>query len=206
MNKDMVYGVCSGGGGTEPAGYHQPYPSSADLHQYYAHCQAYDQPQTYLSPSLSATDAAHQHRSQALQDGPPSYTTLEEYNNYQHMTSQPPQAYDYAQPNPCAPAPYAGYLDHAAQYRHVSMGLYPHHDAVRECGMAMMGTAPPLPHQQPQQTVPTYKWMQVKRNVPKPGKEIVLTYGVVAVFFFLSAQIVYVMIVMISEQCRRIEW
>ena len=166
MNKDMVYGVC----GTE-AGYHQPYPSSAELHQYYAHCQAYEQPQAYLASPLTANDA-HQHRSQqttSLQDGPPSYTSLEDYGAYQHM-GQPTQAYDYSQTNPCPPGTYPGYLDPAAQYRHVSMGLYPHHDAVRECGMAMMGGGPPLPHQQPQQNVPTYKWMQVKRNVPKPGE------------------------------------
>ena len=168
----MVYGVC----GSE-TGYHQPYPSSAELQQYYAHCQAYDQPQAYLSPTLAATEA-HQHRSQhsaasALQDAPPSYTSLEDYGAYQqHMGQQAAQAYDYSQANPCPPGGYPGYLDATAQYRHVSMGLYSHHDAaVRECGMAMMGNGPPLPHQQPQQNVPTYKWMQVKRNVPKPGKD-----------------------------------
>ncbi|XP_076031701.1 uncharacterized protein LOC143019669 [Oratosquilla oratoria] len=67
---------------------------------------------------------------------------------------------------------YSGYLDPAAQYRHMSMGLYAH-DSVRDaCGMGgMMGGGAPhgLPHHQPQQTVPTYKWMQVKRNVPKPA-------------------------------------
>lgn len=176
--------------------HHQVYPSSAELHQYYAHhCQAatYDQPpQAYaLPPPLSsAAVESHQqqHRSQqqttsatsasslsSLQDAtilPPSYTSLDDYGGYAQHMSQAAQPYDYTQGNPCPPGGYPGYLDPNAQYRHVSMGLYPHHDAVRECGMAaMMGAGHPLPHQQPQQNVPTYKWMQVKRNVPKPGKK-----------------------------------
>ena len=28
----------------------------------------------------------------------------------------------------------------------------------------------------PQQAVPTYKWMQVKRNVPKPGRKMEKVY------------------------------
>lgn len=176
----MVYGVCNA-----EAGYHsQTY--SAELQHYYAQCQGSDpvQGQTYLPPSLTPVET---HRAQppvSLQENhvAVSYTNLDDYGGYgQHVGSQP--HYDYSASVQaagqisagCAPATpaYAGYLDPAAQYRHMSMGLYAHHDGVRDaCGMtAMMGGSTPhgLPHHQPQQSVPTYKWMQVKRNVPKPG-------------------------------------
>ncbi|XP_071532315.1 homeobox protein Hox-A1 [Panulirus ornatus] len=192
---NMVYGVCNA-----DSGYHsQAY--SSELQHYYAQCQSHDavQGQTYIPPALTPTD---HHRSQhaALQDAhvPSSYTNLDEYSTVcypghaaagvpgQHHVSQ---SYDYSSAvqaaavaggvggqtgvmSPAAAGGYPGYLDPAAQYRHMSMGLYAHHEGVREaCGVGgMMGGSPhALPHHQPQQAVPTYKWMQVKRNVPKPA-------------------------------------
>lgn len=186
----MVYGVCNA-----ETGYHsQAY--SAELQHYYAQCQGQEavQTQTYLSPSLSQVDS---HRSQGpipLQDSHVgvSYTNLDDYNGYgQHLSQHP---YDYSgavqagQLNTACTPPtthtYAGYLDPATQYRHMSMGIYTHHDGVREaCSMtAMMGSSPHcLPHHQPQQSVPTYKWMQVKRNVPKPGKIIAIKHSLLLI-------------------------
>lgn len=174
----MVYGVVCGS--TDAVNYshhHQSYPSSAELHQYYAHHyqNAYDQPPQPYSlpppPTLTAAVEVHQqraHQQPSIQDTtiiPPTYTSLDEYSGYaHHMAQSANQPYDCSQINPCPPGAYPGYLDPSGQYRTVSMGLYPHHDPV-----SMMGGG--LPHQQPQQNVPTYKWMQVKRNVPKPGEK-----------------------------------
>lgn len=196
-NTNMVYGVCNA-----ESGYHsQAY--SSELQHYYAQCQSHEvvQGQTYIPPALTPTDH-HRPQHTNLQDAhvPSSYTNLDDYSSVgypghaaggmsaaQHHVTQ---GYDYTsavqaaavaggvggQTGVMSPASagYPGYLDPAAQYRHMSMGLYAHHDGVREaCGVGgMMGGSPHgLPHHQPQQTVPTYKWMQVKRNVPKPGKD-----------------------------------
>ncbi|KAK3867391.1 hypothetical protein Pcinc_027145 [Petrolisthes cinctipes] len=190
----MVYGVCNA-----EAGYHSQAYTTSDLQHYYAQCQGHDvQGQTYIPPALTPTE--HGRPQHTLQDAhvPPSYTSLEDYGGVcypghgaggmaaQHHVSQ---GYDYTSAvqaaaaagvggqtgvmSPGAPTGYPGYLDPAAQYRHMSMGLYAHHEGVREaCGVGgmMAGSPHALPHHQPQQSVPTYKWMQVKRNVPKPGK------------------------------------
>ncbi|XP_027213358.2 homeobox protein Hox-A1 [Penaeus vannamei] len=194
-NTNMVYGVCNA-----ESGYHsQAY--SSELQHYYAQCQSHEvvQGQTYIPPALTPTDH-HRPQHTNLQDAhvPSSYTNLDDYSSVgypghaaggmsaaQHHVTQ---GYDYTsavqaaavaggvggQTGVMSPASagYPGYLDPAAQYRHMSMGLYAHHEGVREaCGVGgMMGGSPHgLPHHQPQQTVPTYKWMQVKRNVPKPA-------------------------------------
>ena len=47
-------------------------------------------------------------------------------------------------------------------------GLYPHHFSKLR-GPHDLNGAYDYPSK-PQQAVPTYKWMQVKRNVPKPGR------------------------------------
>ena len=59
--------------------------------------------------------------------------------------------------------PYLDGMSYPSQY-----GLYPHHFSKLRGphDLAGYGDYPP----KPQQAVPTYKWMQVKRNVPKPGK------------------------------------
>ncbi|XP_053636254.1 homeobox protein Hox-A1-like [Cherax quadricarinatus] len=189
MNTNMVYGVCNA-----DSGYHsQAY--SSELQHYYAQCQSHEavQGQTYIPPALTPTDH-HRPQHTSLQDVPSSYTNLDDYSSVcypghaaggmaaaQHHVSQ---GYDYTSAahaavggqtgvmSPAAAGAYPGYLDPAAQYRHMSMGLYAHHEGVREaCGVGgMMGGSPhALPHHQPQQSVPTYKWMQVKRNVPKPA-------------------------------------
>ncbi|MPC24145.1 hypothetical protein E2C01_017218 [Portunus trituberculatus] len=194
---NMVYGVCNA-----ESGYHsQPYCS--ELQHYYGQCQSHEavQGQTYIPPALTPTDH-HRPQHTSLQDAhvPSSYTNLDDYSSVcypghaptgmagtQHHVSQ---SYDYTSAvqaaavaggvggqtgvmSPAGAGGYPGYLDPAAQYRHMSMGLYAHHEGVRDaCGVGGMMTGSPhaLPHHQPQQSVPTYKWMQVKRNVPKPGK------------------------------------
>ncbi|XP_050737346.1 homeobox protein Hox-B1b-like [Eriocheir sinensis] len=193
---NMVYGVCNA-----ESGYHsQPYCS--ELQHYYGQCQSHEavQGQTYIPPALTPTDH-HRPQHTSLQDAhvPSSYTNLDDYSSVcypghaaggmaatQHHVSQ---SYDYTSAvqaaavaggvggqtgvmSPAGAGGYPGYLDPAAQYRHMSMGLYAHHEGVRDaCGVGgMMGGSPhALPHHQPQQSVPTYKWMQVKRNVPKPA-------------------------------------
>ena len=181
MNTKMVYGVCN----AEAGAYHTTQAYSAELQHYYAQCQGQEpvQSQTYLA-------APENHRTQGSNGGGTqephvaSYTNLDEYASYGGQHASQPH-YDYSAsvqagqvPPACTPptTPAYGYLDPAAQYRHMSMGLYAHHEGVRDaCSMsAMMGASTPhgLPHHQPQQSVPTYKWMQVKRNVPKPGINI----------------------------------
>ncbi|KAG5512603.1 Homeotic protein labial [Chionoecetes opilio] len=201
---NMVYGVCNA-----ESGYHsQPYCS--DLQHYYGQCQSHEavQGQTYIPPALTPTDH-HRPQHTSLHDAhvPSSYTNLDEYSGVcypghpasgmaatQHHVSQ---TYDYTSAvqaaavaggvggqtgvmSPASAGGYPGYLDPAAQYRHMSMGLYAHHEGVRDaCGVGgmMAGSPHALPHHQPQQAVPTYKWMQVKRNVPKPGKAPKSDYG-----------------------------
>lgn len=48
-------------------------------------------------------------------------------------------------------------------------GLYPHHFSKLRGPHDLNGAYADYPSK-PQQAVPTYKWMQVKRNVPKPGR------------------------------------
>ena len=66
------------------------------------------------------------------------------------------------------------YLDntHHSQFgRHIPGGI-PYGtglDPLRD-GCQINGMPPMSPHQGAHSNVPTYKWMQVKRNVPKPGK------------------------------------
>ena len=50
-------------------------------------------------------------------------------------------------------------------------GLYGHHFSKLRGPHDLNGAYSDYPSK-PQQAVPTYKWMQVKRNVPKPGKRI----------------------------------
>ena len=63
----------------------------------------------------------------------------------------------------------------AAQYP----GIYPHHMSAAAASLKSMRSSPhdfgsSYPHdfapKPAAPAVPTYKWMQVKRNVPKPGK------------------------------------
>ena len=64
--------------------------------------------------------------------------------------------------NPGSFNPYLEGMSYPGQY-----GLYPHHfSKLRGPHDLNYGDYPT----KPQQAVPTYKWMQVKRNVPKPGK------------------------------------
>ena len=49
-------------------------------------------------------------------------------------------------------------------------GLYGHHFSKLRGPHDLNGAYSDYPSK-PQQAVPTYKWMQVKRNVPKPGKK-----------------------------------
>ena len=65
--------------------------------------------------------------------------------------------------NPGSFNPYLEGMSYPSQY-----GLYPHHfSKLRGPHDLNYGDYPT----KPQQAVPTYKWMQVKRNVPKPGKK-----------------------------------
>ena len=64
--------------------------------------------------------------------------------------------------NPGSFNPYLEGMSYPGQY-----GLYPHHfSKLRGPHDLNYGDYPT----KPQQAVPTYKWMQVKRNVPKPGE------------------------------------
>ena len=60
--------------------------------------------------------------------------------------------------------PYLEGMSYPGQY-----GLYPHHFSKLRGPHDLNGAYGDYPSK-PQQAVPTYKWMQVKRNVPKPGK------------------------------------
>ena len=66
--------------------------------------------------------------------------------------------------------PYLEGMSYPAQY-----GLYPHHfSKLRgQHDLSPYGDYPA----KPPQAVPTYKWMQVKRNVPKPGRETLCCVG-----------------------------
>ncbi|XP_064117774.1 uncharacterized protein LOC135223200 [Macrobrachium nipponense] len=197
---NMVYGVCNADTGYHS----QPYSSELQHYYAQCQSHEAVQGQTYIPPALTPTDHHRPQPTnlQDAAHVPSSYTNLDDYGGVgypahvaggmgaaaQHHVSQ---GYDYTSAvqaaaaaggvggqtgvmSPAAGGGYPGYLDPAAQYRHMSMGLYAHHDGVRDaCGVGgMMGGSPHgLPHHQPQQSVPTYKWMQVKRNVPKPGKE-----------------------------------
>ena len=54
-------------------------------------------------------------------------------------------------------------------------GLYGHHFSKLRGPHDLNGAYSDYPSK-PQQAVPTYKWMQVKRNVPKPGKRTSFVY------------------------------
>ena len=60
--------------------------------------------------------------------------------------------------------PYLEGMSYPGQY-----GLYPHHFSKLRGPHDLNGAYGDYPSK-PQQAVPTYKWMQVKRNVPKPGR------------------------------------
>jgi len=66
------------------------------------------------------------------------------------------------------------YLEGAMTYPGQYHGLYPHHfSKLRAGGPHDLNAYGDYPAK-PQQAVPTYKWMQVKRNVPKPGRTLFL--------------------------------
>ena len=72
--------------------------------------------------------------------------------------------------NPGSFNPYLEGMSYPGQY-----GLYPHHfSKLRGPHDLNYGDYPT----KPQQAVPTYKWMQVKRNVPKPGKRPIEFYQI----------------------------
>ena len=72
--------------------------------------------------------------------------------------------------NPGSFNPYLEGMSYPGQY-----GLYPHHfSKLRGPHDLNYGDYPT----KPQQAVPTYKWMQVKRNVPKPGKQQIELYQI----------------------------
>ncbi|XP_023347937.1 homeobox protein Hox-A1 isoform X2 [Eurytemora carolleeae] len=65
-----------------------------------------------------------------------------------------------------SPASFNPYLDSMSGYPG-QYGIYPHHFSKLR-GPHDLNAYGDYPSK-PQQAVPTYKWMQVKRNVPKPG-------------------------------------
>jgi hypothetical protein len=67
-----------------------------------------------------------------------------------------------------SPAAFNPYLEGAMSYPG-QYGLYPHHFSKLRPGPHDLNAYGDYPAK-PQQAVPTYKWMQVKRNVPKPGR------------------------------------
>ena len=62
--------------------------------------------------------------------------------------------------------PYLEGMSYPGQYH----GLYPHHFSKLRSPHDLNGAYGAEYGTKPAQTVPTYKWMQVKRNVPKPGE------------------------------------
>ena len=66
------------------------------------------------------------------------------------------------------PGSFNPYLE-GMSYPGQAYGLYPHHFGKLRGPHDLNGAYGDYPSK-PQQAVPTYKWMQVKRNVPKPGK------------------------------------
>ena len=66
------------------------------------------------------------------------------------------------------PGSFNPYLE-GMSYPGQAYGLYPHHFSKLRGPHDLNGAYGDYPTK-PQQAVPTYKWMQVKRNVPKPGK------------------------------------
>jgi len=68
-----------------------------------------------------------------------------------------------------SPASFNPYLDSMSGYPG-QYGIYPHHFSKLR-GPHDLNAYGDYPSK-PQQAVPTYKWMQVKRNVPKPGLDI----------------------------------
>ena len=68
------------------------------------------------------------------------------------------------------PGSFNPYLE-GMSYPGQAYGLYPHHFSKLRGPHDLNGAYGDYPAK-PQQAVPTYKWMQVKRNVPKPGKRV----------------------------------
>jgi hypothetical protein len=71
---------------------------------------------------------------------------------------------------------FSAYLDNSGMSPYASQypGIYPHHPAIKSMRGGHDFSPPSYPHEfssKPSPAVPTYKWMQVKRNVPKPGKK-----------------------------------
>jgi hypothetical protein len=80
------------------------------------------------------------------------------------------------QGGPGGPGSFSAYLDNSAMSPYASQypGLYGHHAAIKSMRGGHDFSPPSYPHEfssKPSPSVPTYKWMQVKRNVPKPGKK-----------------------------------
>ena len=69
------------------------------------------------------------------------------------------------------PGSFNPYLEGMSYPGQTPYGLYGHHFSKLRGGHDLNG-AYDYPSK-PQQAVPTYKWMQVKRNVPKPGRRII---------------------------------
>ena len=68
------------------------------------------------------------------------------------------------------PGSFNPYLE-GMSYPGQAYGLYPHHfSKLRGGPHDLNGAYGDYPSKQ-QPAVPTYKWMQVKRNVPKPGRK-----------------------------------
>jgi len=81
------------------------------------------------------------------------------------------------QGGPGGPGSFSAYLDNTAMSPYASQypGLYGHHAAIKSMRGGHDFSPPSYPHEfssKPAPSVPTYKWMQVKRNVPKPGKKL----------------------------------
>ena len=74
--------------------------------------------------------------------------------------------------------PYLDGMSYGSQY-----GLYPHHFSKLRSPHDLSGYGD-YPAKA-QQAVPTYKWMQVKRNVPKPGKIFYFQYGFETALIFV---------------------
>lgn len=73
------------------------------------------------------------------------------------------------------PGSFSAYLDNTGMSPYASQypSIYGHHAAIKSMRGAHDFSPPSYPHEftsKPSPSVPTYKWMQVKRNVPKPGK------------------------------------
>ena len=95
------------------------------------------------------------------------------YSHYSDIHSE--SLAGLTQGGPGGPGSFSAYLDNSGMSPYASQypGLYGHHAAIKSMRAGHDFSPPSYPHEftsKPSPSVPTYKWMQVKRNVPKPGK------------------------------------